>query len=45
VINEKVKKLGAHTSVLEAARNYDRIAYMKYGIKDKLNFPDEYDLN
>jgi HNH endonuclease len=43
VINEKVKKLGAHTSILEAARNYDRIAYMKYGIKDKLNFPQEYD--
>lgn len=44
VINERVIKLGAHTSVLEAARNYDRIAYMKYRIKDKLNFPEEYDL-
>lgn len=45
VIDEKVIKLGAHTSILEAARNYDRIAYMKYRIKDKLNFPEEYDLS
>ncbi len=45
VIDEKVIKIGAHTSVLEAARNYDRIAYMKYRISDKLNFPEEYDLN
>lgn len=44
VLNENTIKLGAHTSVLEAARNYDRIAYMKYGIKDRLNFPEEYDL-
>ena len=40
----KMKKLAAHTSLLEAARNYDRIAYMKYGIRDRLNFPEEYDL-
>lgn len=45
VISERVIKLGAHTSVLEAARNYDRIAALKYGIRDKLNFPEEYDLN
>jgi HNH endonuclease len=44
VVDERVIKLGAHTSVLEAARNYDRIAGLKYGIKDKLNFPEEYDL-
>lgn len=44
VIDEKVIKLGAHTSILEAARNYDRIAGLKYGIKDKLNFPEDYDL-
>lgn len=44
VVNEKVIKLGAHTSILEAARNYDRIAYIKYGIRDKLNFSEEYDL-
>lgn len=42
VINGKVKKLGAHTSIVEAARNYDRLAYIKYGIRDKLNFPEEY---
>ncbi len=42
--NGKMKKIGAHTSILEAARNYDRIAYMKYGIKDRLNFPEEYNL-
>lgn len=41
VINEKLIKLGSHTSVKEDARNYDRIAYMKYGIKDRLNFPEE----
>lgn len=43
-INGKMKKIGCHTSLLDAARNYDRIAYMKYGIKDLLNFPEEYDL-
>lgn len=43
-IKGKIKKLGAHTSILEAARNYDRIAFMRYGIKDKLNFPQDYDL-
>jgi hypothetical protein len=43
-IDGKMKKLAAHTSILEAARNYDRIAYMKYRIKDKLNFPEEYNL-
>jgi len=40
--NGKMKKLAAHTSVLEAARNYDRIAYIKYGEKERLNFPEEY---
>lgn len=38
----RMKKLAAHTSILEAARNYDRIAYIKYGIRDRLNFPEEY---
>ena len=45
VVEGKVVKLGAHTSVLEAARNHDRIAYMKYRIRDRLNFPEEYDLS
>ncbi len=43
-IDGKMQKLAAHTSVLEAARNYDRIAYIKYGIRDRLNFPEEYNL-
>ncbi len=43
-LDGKIIKLGAHTSILEAARNYDRIAYMRFGIKDKLNFPEEYNL-
>lgn len=41
-IGGKMKKLASHTSVLEAARNYDRIAYIKYGERKLLNFPDEY---
>ncbi len=41
-INGKMKKLAAHTSILEAARNYDRIAYIKYGERKLLNFPEEY---
>lgn len=44
IIKGKRIYLGAHTSILEAARNYDRIAFMKYGIRDRLNFPEEYDL-
>jgi hypothetical protein len=43
-LDGKIKKIGVHTSLKDAARNYDRIAYMKYGIKDKLNFPEEYNL-
>jgi hypothetical protein len=43
-INGKMKKIGSHNSLIDAARNYDRIAYMKYGIKDKLNFPEDYNL-
>lgn len=34
--------LAYHDCPLEAARNYDRIAYIKYGIRDKLNFPEQY---
>lgn len=44
-INEKIIKLGTHTSVMEAARNYDRIAYIKYGEREKLNFPEDYIIN
>lgn len=41
-IDGRVRKLGAHNSILEAARNYDRIAYITFGIRDKLNFPGDY---
>lgn len=43
--NEKIIYLGAHTSALEAARNYDRIAYIVFGERNKLNFPEEYDIH
>lgn len=41
-VNGKMKKLAAHTSILEAARNYDRVAYIKHGERERLNFPNEY---
>lgn len=41
-IERKIIKLGAHNSVLEAAKNYDRIAYITFGVRDKLNFPEDY---
>lgn len=44
-IEGKMKKLAAHTSILEAARNYDRIAYIVYGEKARLNFPEEYNIS
>lgn len=44
-IDGKMKHLGTHTSVIEAARNYDRIAYIVYREKTLLNFPEEYDIN
>jgi hypothetical protein len=40
--NEKMIYLGAHTSALEAARNYDRIAYIVFNERKKLNFPEDY---
>jgi hypothetical protein len=42
---EKIIKLGAHTSILEAARNYDRIAYIVFGERTRLNFPEEYNIS
>ncbi len=41
-IDGKMKHLGYHVSVLEAARNYDRLAYIKYGERTLLNFPEQY---
>lgn len=44
-LNRKLIDIGRHVSEVDAARNHDRIKYMKYGIKDGLNFPDEYNLS
>lgn len=38
----KIKTLSRHKDKIEAARNYDRIAYIVYGERTKLNFPNEY---
>jgi hypothetical protein len=43
-LNKKLIDIGRHLSEIDAARNHDRILYMKYGIKEGLNFPDEYNL-
>lgn len=45
MINGKEKHLGYHNSVIEAARNYDRIAYIVFGERIKLNFPEQYDIS
>jgi hypothetical protein len=44
-VDGKMKHLGHHTSLLEAARNYDRIAYIVFGERKLLNFPDDYDIS
>ncbi len=44
-LNRKLIDLGRHVSEIDAARNHDRIKYMKYGLKDKLNFPKDYNLS
>lgn len=44
LIDKKNIDIGRHVSEIDAARNHDRILYMKYGIKDRLNFPEEYNL-
>lgn len=43
-IDKKLIDIGRHASEVDAARNYDRILYMKYGIKSGLNFPEEYNI-
>jgi hypothetical protein len=43
--NEKIIYICRHNSVLEAARNYDRIAYIVFGERERLNFPEEYDIS
>jgi hypothetical protein len=37
--------LARHKDKIEAARNYDRISYIVYGERQKLNFANEYNLN
>lgn len=44
-LNKKLIDIGRHVSEVDAARNYDRIKYMKYGLKDRLNFPEDYNLS
>jgi len=44
-VNKILIDIGRHVSEVDAARNHDRILYMKYGIKDSLNFPYEYNLS
>ena len=36
--------IGRHSNEIDAARNHDRILFMKYGKKDRLNFIEEYNL-
>lgn len=43
-VNKKLIDIGRHVSEVDAARNHDRIIFMKYKQKDNLNFPDEYNL-
>jgi HNH endonuclease/AP2 domain len=43
-IKRKLIDIGRHVSEVDAARNHDRIKYMRFGISENLNFPDEYNL-
>ncbi|RPI81293.1 MAG: hypothetical protein EHM34_08830 [Nitrosopumilales archaeon] len=43
-VNKKKIDIGRHISEVDAARNHDRIIYMKFGKKERFNFPEEYDL-
>ena len=43
--NEKIIYINSHVSALEAARNYDRIAYIVFGERERLNFPEEYKIS
>jgi HNH endonuclease len=43
--NEKIIYINTHVSALEAARNYDRISYIVFGERERLNFPEEYNIN
>lgn len=43
-IDKKLIDIGRSKSEVDAARNHDRIAMMRYGRKNRLNFPQEYRL-
>ena len=43
-IDGKNIDIGRHVNEVDAARNHDRIKYMKYGISERLNFMEEYNL-
>lgn len=42
VINKKIKHLGSHSHEIDAAKNYDKIAFNNHALKDKLNFPNDW---
>jgi hypothetical protein len=44
-IKGRIKKLSRHKDEVDAARNYDRIAYIRYGERKKLNFLEDYNLS
>lgn len=41
MFNKKRIHIGCFQSEIEAAKSYDRIAFEKYGVTDRLNFPQE----
>lgn len=42
IINKKSIHLACHTNEIDAAKNYDRVAFTEYGITDRLNFPKDW---
>jgi hypothetical protein len=44
-IEGKMIDIGRHINEVDAARNHDRILFMKYKKRDTLNFIDEYNLD
>lgn len=41
-VDKKLKDIGRHSSEVDAARNHDRIMVIRYGKKERLNFPEDY---
>lgn len=42
IVDKRLKHLSCHKNEIDAAKNYDKIAFIQYGIKDKLNFPNDW---